>query len=110
MGKSGCCVCAAVNKDITHPRMRRRIENPRIMLYVCTEFSSNSGVNVFERGDSRARVHIFYQFMWSGVWKMDRKQLTSVEDTLKRKYDKLFLSMMGVWRILFAFSMIGVMS
>lgn len=24
-----------INKDVTHPRMRRRIENPRIMLLDC---------------------------------------------------------------------------
>ena len=25
-----------VNKDVTHPKMRRRIENPRILLLDCT--------------------------------------------------------------------------
>lgn len=43
-----CCVLRGVmlNKDVTHPKMRRRIENPRILLLDCTlEYKKGRCVN-----------------------------------------------------------------
>ena len=50
-----------INKDVTHPRMRRRIENPRIVLLDCNleykKGESQVGEGGREREGERERVH-----------------------------------------------------
>lgn len=63
------CVLDGVmlNKDITHPKMRRRIENPRIVLLDCTL--------EYKKGESQTNIEITKEEDWNRVLQIEEEQV-----------------------------------
>eukprot|EP01006_Ploeotia_vitrea_P011099 TRINITY_DN29608_c0_g1_i1.p1 TRINITY_DN29608_c0_g1~~TRINITY_DN29608_c0_g1_i1.p1 ORF type:complete len:544 (-),score=314.76 TRINITY_DN29608_c0_g1_i1:278-1870(-) len=66
---SDCCVLdgIVINKDITHARMRRRIENPRIILLDCPL--------EFKKGESQTNIEITNDTDWETILKMEEEYI-----------------------------------
>lgn len=64
-----CCVMNGVmiNKDIVHPEMRRRIENPRVLLLDCTL--------EYKKGESMTNMEIFKEGDFAAALDQERKEL-----------------------------------
>lgn len=58
------------NKDVTHPRMRRRIENPRILLLDCPL--------EYKKGDSAANVAIEKEEDWNKLLRIEEEFIENV--------------------------------
>lgn len=56
-----------VNKDVTHPKMRRRIENPRIVLLDCPL--------EYKKGESQTNIEISKEEDWSKVLEIEEEQI-----------------------------------
>ena len=69
-----------LNKDITHPKMRRRIENPRIVLLDCPL--------EYKKGESQTNIEISKEADWSRIQEIEEEQVRSmVEKILELKPD-----------------------
>eukprot|EP00743_Colponemidia_sp_Colp-15_P000638 GILK01000712.1.p1 GENE.GILK01000712.1~~GILK01000712.1.p1 ORF type:complete len:552 (-),score=118.25 GILK01000712.1:311-1966(-) len=66
---SDCTVLRGVmfNKDITHPKMRRRIENPRVILLDCPL--------EYKKGESMTNVEIMKEDDWNTILKMEEEEV-----------------------------------
>lgn len=56
-----------VNKDITHPKMRRRIENPRIMLLDCPL--------EYKKGESQTNIEVSKEDDWNRILQIEEEQV-----------------------------------
>lgn len=56
-----------VNKDITHPKMRRRIENPRIILLDCPL--------EYKKGESQTNIEIQNESDWNRILEIEEEQI-----------------------------------
>ncbi|KAH8914686.1 T-complex protein 1, partial [Atractiella rhizophila] len=56
-----------INKDITHPAMRRRIENPRIILLDCTL--------EYKKGESQTDIEIVDVNQWNRALSIEEEQI-----------------------------------
>ena len=56
-----------VNKDITHPKMRRRIENPRIVLLDCPL--------EYKKGESQTNIEITKEADWNRILEIEEEQI-----------------------------------
>ncbi|KAI5292117.1 T-complex protein 1 subunit gamma, partial [Ascosphaera atra] len=56
-----------LNKDITHPRMRRRIENPRIVLLDCPL--------EYKKGESQTNIEISKEDDWNRILQIEEEQV-----------------------------------
>jgi T-complex protein 1 subunit gamma len=63
-----------VNKDITHPKMRRRIENPRIVLLDCSL--------EYKKGESQTNIEISKEEDWNRVLEIEEEQIKAMCDAL----------------------------
>lgn len=63
-----------VNKDITHPKMRRRIENPRVILLDCPL--------EYKKGESQTNIEISKEEDWSRVLQIEEEQIKSLCDKI----------------------------
>lgn len=63
------CVLDGVmlNKDITHPKMRRRIENPRIVLLDCNL--------EYKKGESQTNIEISKEEDWNRILEIEEEQV-----------------------------------
>ena len=61
-----------VNKDITHPAMRRLIENPRILLLDCPL--------EYKKGESQTNIEISTQTDWSRALEIEEEQVRKMCD------------------------------
>ncbi|KAF2087745.1 T-complex protein 1 [Saccharata proteae CBS 121410] len=63
------CVLDGVmlNKDITHPKMRRRIENPRIVLLDCPL--------EYKKGESQTNIEISKEEDWNRILQIEEEQV-----------------------------------
>ena len=69
-----------LNKDITHPRMRRRIENPRILLLDCTL--------EYKKGESQTAIEVSKEEDWNRILQIEEEQVKHMcEQILKHKPD-----------------------
>jgi T-complex protein 1 subunit gamma len=69
-----------LNKDITHPKMRRRIENPRVVLLDCTL--------EYKKGESQTNIEISKEEDWNKILEIEEKQVKAmVEHILSVKPD-----------------------
>ena len=59
-----------LNKDITHPAMRRRIENPRIILLDCPL--------EYKKGESQTNIEITKEADWNRVLEIEEEQIKSM--------------------------------
>merc|ERR1719454_2514987 len=79
---SECCVLdgVMVNKDITHPRMRRLIKNPRILLLDCPL--------EYKKGESQTNVEVTKEADWEKLLMQEEEEIKKVcEDIIKVKPD-----------------------
>lgn len=63
-----------VNKDITHPKMRRRIENPRIMLLDCPL--------EYKKGESQTNVELSKEDDWNRILQIEEEQVKAMCDAV----------------------------
>ncbi|RKF53420.1 T-complex protein 1 subunit gamma [Golovinomyces cichoracearum] len=63
-----------LNKDITHPRMRRRIENPRIVLLDCTL--------EYKKGESQTNIEISKEEDWNKILQIEEEQVKMMCDAI----------------------------
>jgi hypothetical protein len=56
-----------INKDITHPKMRRRIENPRILLLDCPL--------EYKKGESQTNIEVTDQEHWNRILQIEEEQI-----------------------------------
>ena len=63
-----------VNKDVTHPKMRRRIENPRVVLLDCPL--------EYKKGESQTNIEITREEDWSRVLEIEEEQIKQMCDKI----------------------------
>ncbi len=59
-----------LNKDVTHPKMRRRIENPRILLLDCPL--------EYKKGETTANVEITEEMDWNTLLRMEEEYIENL--------------------------------
>ncbi|SLM33661.1 t-complex protein 1 subunit gamma [Lasallia pustulata] len=65
-----------LNKDITHPKMRRQIENPRIILLDCPL--------EYKKGESQTNIEISKEEDWNRILQIEEEQVKHIP-TFSRK-------------------------
>ncbi|KAJ0423736.1 chaperonin Cpn60/TCP-1 family [Aspergillus carlsbadensis] len=63
-----------VNKDITHPKMRRKIENPRIILLDCPL--------EYKKGESQTNIEISKEDDWNRILQIEEEQVKHMCDAI----------------------------
>uniref|UniRef100_A0A4D5R9L5 T-complex protein 1 subunit gamma n=1 Tax=Scolopendra viridis TaxID=118503 RepID=A0A4D5R9L5_SCOVI len=79
------CVLKGVmlNKDVTHPKMRRRIENPRIVLLDCSL--------EYKKGESQTNMEIMKEEDFTKILQIEEEQVQKLcEDVIRVKPDVVF--------------------
>lgn len=72
-----------LNKDVTHPQMRRRIENPRIVLLDCPL--------EYKKGESQTQIEVTKESDWSRILEIEEEQVKELcEHIIKIKPDLVF--------------------
>ncbi|KAK5130091.1 T-complex protein 1 subunit gamma [Meristemomyces frigidus] len=84
------CVLDGVmlNKDITHPKMRRRIENPRIVLLDCTL--------EYKKGESQTAIEISKEEDWNRILQIEEEQVRAMCDAIIAVKPDLVITEKGV--------------
>ncbi|KAK3673319.1 T-complex protein 1 subunit gamma [Recurvomyces mirabilis] len=77
-----------LNKDITHPKMRRRIENPRIVLLDCTL--------EYKKGESATNIEITKEEDWNRILQIEEEQVKAMCDALIAVKPDLIITEKGV--------------
>lgn len=72
-----------LNKDVTHPKMRRRIENPRIILLDCTL--------EYKKAESQVDIKVTKADQWNAILKQEEEYIAKIcDDIIKLKPDIVF--------------------
>ena len=77
-----------VNKDITHPKMRRRIENPRIILLDCPL--------EYKKGESQTNIEITKEADWNRILEIEEEQIKQMCDKIIEYKPDLVITEKGV--------------
>ncbi|KAK4493621.1 hypothetical protein PRZ48_015288 [Zasmidium cellare] len=77
-----------LNKDITHPKMRRRIENPRIVLLDCTL--------EYKKGESQTNIEISKEEDWNRILQIEEEQVRAMCDAIIAVKPDLVITEKGV--------------
>lgn len=77
-----------LNKDITHPKMRRRIENPRIILLDCTL--------EYKKGESQTNIEISKEEDWNKILQIEEEQVKLMCDSILALKPDLVITEKGV--------------
>ncbi len=77
-----------LNKDITHASMRRRIENPRIVLLDCTL--------EYKKGESQTNVEITNEESWNRILEIEEEQVKKMCDAILAVKPTLVITEKGV--------------
>lgn len=77
-----------LNKDITHPKMRRRIENPRIVLLDCTL--------EYKKGESQTNIEISKEEDWNKILEMEETQVKAMCNAILAVKPDLVITEKGV--------------
>jgi len=77
-----------LNKDITHPKMRRRIENPRIVLLDCPL--------EYKKGESQTNIEISKEEDWNRVLQIEEEQIKEMCDAIIAVKPDLVITEKGV--------------
>ena len=77
-----------LNKDITHPRMRRRIENPRIILLDCPL--------EYKKGESQTNIEISKEDDWNKILQIEEEQVKHMCDAILALKPDLVFTEKGV--------------
>lgn len=81
-----------INKDVTHPKMRRRIENPRIVLLDCPL--------EYKKGESQTNVEVTDESHWTRLLEIEEEQVKALCDEIIRVKPDLVFTEKGVSGIL----------
>lgn len=72
-----------INKDVTHPKMRRKIANPRIVLLDCPL--------EYKKGESQTNIEISKEEDWNRVLQIEEEQIKAMcEKIIEFKPDVVF--------------------
>ncbi|GAA6015877.1 hypothetical protein JCM11491_007223 [Sporobolomyces phaffii] len=63
-----------LNKDVTHPKMRRRIENPRVILLDCPL--------EYKKGESQTNIEIQKEADWNRILEIEEEQIKQMCDRI----------------------------
>lgn len=77
-----------LNKDITHPKMRRRIENPRVMLLDCPL--------EYKKGESQTNIEISKEEDWNTILQIEEAQVKAMCDAIIALKPDLVITEKGV--------------
>ncbi|KAJ2010564.1 T-complex protein 1 subunit gamma, partial [Coemansia sp. S610] len=77
-----------VNKDVVHPKMRRRIENPRIILLDCPL--------EYKKGESQTNIEITREGDWSRVLEIEEEQIKAMCEKISALKPDLVITEKGV--------------
>jgi chaperonin GroEL (HSP60 family) len=77
-----------VNKDITHPKMRRRIENPRVLLLDCTL--------EYKKGESQTNIEVSKEEDWNRILQIEEEQVKQMCDAIIALKPDLVITEKGV--------------
>ncbi|KAI5120578.1 hypothetical protein M0805_002528 [Coniferiporia weirii] len=77
-----------LNKDITHPKMRRRIEKPRIILLDCPL--------EYKKGESQTNIEISKEEDWNRVLQIEEEQVKTLCDKIVEFKPDLVFTEKGV--------------
>jgi T-complex protein 1 subunit gamma len=77
-----------LNKDITHPKMRRRIENPRIILLDCPL--------EYKKGESQTNIEISKDSDWNRILEIEEEQVRAMCDAIIAQKPDLVITEKGV--------------
>ncbi|KAF2805373.1 t-complex protein-like protein 1 gamma subunit [Mytilinidion resinicola] len=77
-----------LNKDITHPKMRRRIENPRILLLDCPL--------EYKKGESQTNIEISKEEDWNRILQIEEEQVKAMTDAIIALKPDLVITEKGV--------------
>ncbi|KAJ2977407.1 hypothetical protein NUW58_g7820 [Xylaria curta] len=77
-----------LNKDITHPKMRRRIENPRIVLLDCPL--------EYKKGESQTNIEITKEEDWNQILQIEEEQVKSMCEAIIALSPDLVITEKGV--------------
>ncbi|ORX33603.1 chaperonin Cpn60/TCP-1 family [Kockovaella imperatae] len=77
-----------LNKDVTHPKMRRRIEKPRIVLLDCPL--------EYKKGESQTNIEISKEEDWNRVLQIEEEQIRSMCDKIVEFKPDLVFTEKGV--------------
>lgn len=77
-----------INKDITHPKMRRRIENPRIILLDCPL--------EYKKGESQTNIEVSKEDDWNKILQIEEEQVKHMCDAILALKPDLVITEKGV--------------
>lgn len=77
-----------INKDITHPKMRRRIANPRIVLLDCPL--------EYKKGESQTNIEISKEEDWARILEIEEEQIKRLCERLIEFKPDLVITEKGV--------------
>jgi len=77
-----------VNKDITHPKMRRKIENPRVLLLDCTL--------EYKKGESQTNIEVSKEEDWNRILQIEEEQVKNMCDAIIALKPDLVITEKGV--------------
>lgn len=77
-----------LNKDVTHPKMRRRIEKPRIILLDCPL--------EYKKGESQTNVEISKESDWSRMLEIEEEQVKAMCERIAEFKPDLVFTEKGV--------------
>ncbi|KAK0674633.1 chaperonin Cpn60/TCP-1 family [Cercophora samala] len=77
-----------LNKDITHPKMRRKIENPRIILLDCPL--------EYKKGESQTNIEVTKEEDWNRILEIEEEQVKSMCEHILALNPDLVITEKGV--------------
>lgn len=77
-----------INKDITHPKMRRRIENPRIVLLDCPL--------EYKKGESQTNIEVSKEDDWNRILQIEEEQVKHLCDAITALKPDIVITEKGV--------------
>ena len=77
-----------VNKDVTHPKMRRKIDNPRVILLDCPL--------EYKKGESQTNIEISKEGDWEKILAIEEEQIKQMCDHILQFKPDLVLTEKGV--------------
>lgn len=77
-----------LNKDITHPKMRRLIKNPRVVLLDCPL--------EYKKGESQTNIEISKEDDWNRILQIEEEQVRAMTDAIINVSPDLVITEKGV--------------
>lgn len=77
-----------LNKDITHPKMRRRIENPKVLLLDCPL--------EYKKGESQTNIEISKEEDWNRILQIEEEQVKAMCESIIALKPDLVITEKGV--------------